>query len=169
MRTCSPYVALPFDPGRVRPELVGLLLHPVSRSETWRRLGTPRTLLRSPRGFHSKDAGPGSWRRAEKLPPQSLGGRVPDCRDGPIRRKPNSDLIHDNYTRSGGFSQARRRLKRPTKWLYFINLQAWSLPIGVVSGLELECHSSEVKLAKIDSCLNAGQLCRNRKLENNNS
>src|SRR5258708_5519217 len=82
MRTCSPYVALPFDPGRLRPELVGLLLHPVSRSETWRRLGTRRTLLRSPRGFHSKHAGPSSWRRAEKLPPQSLGGRVPDCRTG---------------------------------------------------------------------------------------
>src|ERR1700682_4461483 len=45
MRTCSPYVALPFDPGRVRPELVGVLLHPVSRSETWRRLGTRRTWL----------------------------------------------------------------------------------------------------------------------------
>jgi len=43
MRTSSPCVALPFDPGRVRPELVGLLLHPVSRSETWRRLGTRRT------------------------------------------------------------------------------------------------------------------------------
>src|SRR6266436_9610726 len=62
MRIYSPYVALPFDPGRVRPELVGLLLHPVSRSETWRRLGTPRTLLRSSQGFHSKDAGRGSWR-----------------------------------------------------------------------------------------------------------
>src|SRR6266403_3925862 len=42
MRTSSPCVALPFDPGRVRPELVGFLLHPVSRSETWRRLGTQR-------------------------------------------------------------------------------------------------------------------------------
>jgi len=92
MRICSPYVALPFDPGRVRPELVGLLLHPVSRSETWRRLGTRRTLLQSPLGFHSKDAGPDSWRRAQKLPPQSLGGRVPDCRDEPIERKPNNEL-----------------------------------------------------------------------------
>src|SRR5271155_178452 len=40
-KACSrnaPYVALPFDPGRLRPELVGFLLHPISRSETWRRL-----------------------------------------------------------------------------------------------------------------------------------
>ncbi len=68
MRTCSPYVALPFDPGRLRPELVGLLLHPVSRSETWRRLGTRRTLLRSPRGFHSKHAGPFLKDFHEELP-----------------------------------------------------------------------------------------------------
>src|SRR5260370_10907402 len=93
MRTCSPYVALPFDPGRLRPELVGLLLHPVSRSETWRRLGTRRTLLRTPRGFHSKHAGPISLRRAEKLPPQSLSRRVPDCLDGPICTKPNTDKL----------------------------------------------------------------------------
>jgi hypothetical protein len=107
MRTCSPYVALPFDPGRVRPELVGLLLHPVSRSETWRRLGTRRTLLQSPRGFHSKDARPGSWRRAEKLPPQSLGGRVPDCRDEPIERKPNNEKLLRHFTRIEGFSQSK--------------------------------------------------------------
>ncbi len=56
MRNYSPYVALPFDPGRKRPELVGFLLHPVSRSETRRRLGTWRTWLRSPQGFHSKSA-----------------------------------------------------------------------------------------------------------------
>jgi len=30
--------ALPFDSGRLQPELVGFLLHPISRSETWRRL-----------------------------------------------------------------------------------------------------------------------------------
>jgi hypothetical protein len=41
MRT-YPYVALPFGPDRERPELVGSLLHPVPRSETWRRLVTPR-------------------------------------------------------------------------------------------------------------------------------
>src|SRR4029077_10628927 len=113
MRICSPYVALPFDPGRVRPELVGLPLHPVSRSETWRRLGTRRTLLQSPLGFHSKDAGPDSWRRAQKLPPQSLGGRVPDCRDGPIWRKPNSKKLLTHFTRVGGFSQAN--LHEPLK------------------------------------------------------
>ena len=61
MRTCSPYVALPFDSGRVRPELVGLLLHPISRSETWRRLVTLRTLLQDPPGFHSKDCWPDFW------------------------------------------------------------------------------------------------------------
>jgi hypothetical protein len=33
-----PYVAFPFGPERMRSELVGLLLHPISRSETWRRL-----------------------------------------------------------------------------------------------------------------------------------
>src|SRR5579863_4723398 len=33
-----PYVALPFDSARMRTELVGFLLHPISRSETWRRL-----------------------------------------------------------------------------------------------------------------------------------
>jgi len=33
-----PYVALPFDSERVRSKLVGLLLHPISRSETWRSL-----------------------------------------------------------------------------------------------------------------------------------
>jgi len=44
-KACSrivPYVALPFDSGRKRPELVGFLLHPVSRSETWRRLLTSK-------------------------------------------------------------------------------------------------------------------------------
>ena len=65
MRTSSPCVALPFDPSRVRLELVGFLLHPVSRSETWRRLGTRRTQLRSSQGFHSKDAAQDSWRGAE--------------------------------------------------------------------------------------------------------
>src|SRR5579859_2901279 len=99
MRTCSPYVALPFDPGRVRPELVGLLLHPVSRSETWRRLVTRRTLLRNPPGFHSKERWPGLVScpgavrpKIRKLPPKSLGGRVPNCRDDPMRRKPNTDI-----------------------------------------------------------------------------
>jgi len=81
---------LPFGPGRVRPELVGFLLHPVSRSETWRRLDTERTWLKSSPGFHSKDAARGSWRRAEKLPTHSLGGRAPGYWDGPIWRKPNS-------------------------------------------------------------------------------
>jgi hypothetical protein len=52
----APYVALPFDPRllatgtrRVHPEVEGLdpttegfLLHPVSRSETWRRLPGPQ-------------------------------------------------------------------------------------------------------------------------------
>jgi hypothetical protein len=33
-----PYVAYPFGSERVRSKLVGLLLHPISRSETWRRL-----------------------------------------------------------------------------------------------------------------------------------
>jgi hypothetical protein len=34
----EPTVALPCDSGRKRTELVGFLLHPVSRSETWRSL-----------------------------------------------------------------------------------------------------------------------------------
>jgi len=56
-KACSrnvPYVALPFDPDRMRPELVGFLLHPVPRSGTWRRLFNlqAKTAL-------------GSWRRAK--------------------------------------------------------------------------------------------------------
>src|SRR5260370_42713647 len=128
MRTCSPYVALPFDPGRLRPELVGLLLHPVSRSETWRRLGPRRTLLRSPRGFHSKHAGPGSWRRAEKLPPQSLGGRVPDCRDGPIERKPNSEIVQTNCIRFGPITQVGNESLQNHKAIYASNLRDSSGP-----------------------------------------
>ena|SRR5277367_1857574 len=53
-------VALPCDPRRERLGLVGLLLHPISRSETWRSLSffqalrvlpalrDPRTLLKKP-------------------------------------------------------------------------------------------------------------------------
>src|SRR5467141_4013332 len=51
MRTSSPCVALPFGPGRLRPKLVGFLLHPVSRSETWRRLGTQRTYYEACQAF----------------------------------------------------------------------------------------------------------------------
>jgi hypothetical protein len=51
----------------------------------------PANLLPSSRGFHSKDAAQSSWREAEKLPTHSLGGRVPDYWNGPIRRKPNSE------------------------------------------------------------------------------
>jgi len=47
--------ALPFDSGFAgqNPELVGFLLHPISRSETWRRLmflqvRGPELLARSP-------------------------------------------------------------------------------------------------------------------------
>src|SRR4029077_2376529 len=58
MRTCSPYVALPFDPGRVRPELVGLLLHPVSRSETWRRLGASELCCEVREAFTPRTRGP---------------------------------------------------------------------------------------------------------------
>jgi len=52
-------------PRHVRPELVGFLLHPVSRSETWRRLGTWRISLPNPLGFHSKSAAQSPWRGAE--------------------------------------------------------------------------------------------------------
>jgi hypothetical protein len=71
-------------------------------AKTW----YPANLLRSSQGFHSKDATRGSWRRTEKLPTRSLGGRVPDYWNGPIWRKPNTDLLLRNYTRSGYFSQA---------------------------------------------------------------
>ena len=113
MRTSSPYVALPFDPGRVRPELVGLLLHPVSRSETWRRLGTRRTCCKVREAFTPRTRGPAPGlpgavrRRAEKLPPQSLGGRVPHCRDEPIERKPNNEKLLRHFTRIEGFSQSK--------------------------------------------------------------
>ena len=60
MRTCSPYVALPFDPGRLRPELVGLLLHPVSRSETWRRLVTHASFVKAGEVYFQASQ-PGSW------------------------------------------------------------------------------------------------------------
>jgi hypothetical protein len=58
-------VALPCDSGRLRPELVGLLLHPISRSETWRSLSFFQALrvlpaLRDPRTLLKK-----SGRRAE--------------------------------------------------------------------------------------------------------
>ena len=64
MRTCSPYVALPFDPGRERPELVGFLLHPVSRSETWRRLVTHASFVKAGEVYFQASQ-PGSWRRAK--------------------------------------------------------------------------------------------------------
>jgi hypothetical protein len=57
MRTSSPCVALPFGPGLVQPELVGFLLHPVSRSETWRRLGTRRTWLQIHQAFTPRTRG----------------------------------------------------------------------------------------------------------------
>ena len=65
MRT-SPCVALPFGSGRKRTELVGLLLHPVSRSETWRRLVTPGSAFRSPTPSVSFKA-PGAGLAAEPL------------------------------------------------------------------------------------------------------
>jgi len=84
----DPYVALPFDPDRKRPELVGFLLHPISRSETWRRLQRP---VDRSRWAHSKQAhGKGPWRRAE-IKPQSLGGRAPIAQSGPIWRKPDCE------------------------------------------------------------------------------
>ena len=75
--------ALPFDSGFAgqNPELVGFLLHPVSRSETWRRLifsrsVPPELLARSPN-------------------PRSLlpGGRV-DLEDA-NQRIDNSKIIRD--------------------------------------------------------------------------
>jgi hypothetical protein len=56
-------------------------------AKTW----YPANFLRSSRGFRSKEAAQGSWRRAEKLATHSLGGRVPDYWDGPIERKPNNE------------------------------------------------------------------------------
>src|SRR5436190_1485743 len=73
---------------RKRPELVGFLLHPISRSETWRRLQRP---VDRSRWAHSKQAhGKGPWRRAE-IKPQSLGGRAPIAQSGPIWRKPDCE------------------------------------------------------------------------------
>jgi len=91
MRTSSPCVALPFGPG---PRATGTRrVSAPSRlaqrdvAKTW----YPANLLRSSPSFRSKDAAQGSWRRAERLPTHSLGGRVPDCGDGPIERKPNNE------------------------------------------------------------------------------
>ena len=85
MRT-DPYVALPFGSDRERAELVGSLLHPVSRSETWRRLVTPPTV--SARSI-SKRAVQSPWRRANRRT-ASFGGRAPIAQGGPIWRKPTA-------------------------------------------------------------------------------
>jgi hypothetical protein len=53
------------DPRWAVPELVGFLLHPISRSETWRRL----------KQLHA-NFGQTPLARSEKLGPNSLGERV---------------------------------------------------------------------------------------------
>ena len=105
-------------------------------AKTW----YPANLAASPLGFHSKDAGPGSWpaccRRAQKLLAESLGGRVPDCWDGPIWRKPNSDLVPGKYTRFEGFSQALKGRKVTPKYLQVSSLRVRIRPTTAVSNFK---------------------------------
>jgi len=72
-------------------ELVGPLLHPVSRSETWRRLVNPANVNCVCRVyFQARRSGP--WRRAENEL-RWLGGRASIARGGPKnRRKPTAKL-----------------------------------------------------------------------------
>src|ERR1700687_5149027 len=88
----SPYVALPFDSDRVRPELVGLLCFIPSRAA--RRGEDFFTLRTEVRRVVLQACGASSWRRA-KLRPLTLGGRAPDHRNGPKWRIPKQQF---NYT-----------------------------------------------------------------------
>jgi len=69
----SSNVALPFDPSRARPELVGFLLHPVSRSETWRRLVTARTRWKVREAFTPSSA---TWLLARSRPHSCIAWRT---------------------------------------------------------------------------------------------
>src|SRR5437016_181773 len=82
----DPYVALPCDPGRASG-LVGFLLHPISRSETWRRLM-----------FLQARELTGSWRRAAFVS-QSCLADVSIWRNLKTNRQPK------NCTRFKAFSQ----------------------------------------------------------------
>jgi hypothetical protein len=62
--------ASPFDPIRKRMKLVGFLLHPIPRSETWRRLFIFQALFRAQRQIlvaeflHLADAPQNLWRES---------------------------------------------------------------------------------------------------------
>ena len=79
--------SLPFDPGAA-PGLVGFLLHPVPRSETWRRL----------KQLHA-NFGQSPLARSEKSGPNSLGERV-DLEETTANRQQR------NYTRNEGLFQS---------------------------------------------------------------
>jgi|SRR5579859_158846 len=111
MRTCSPYVALPFDPGLVRPELVGFLLHPVSRSETRRRLVTQRTCVRIRRAFTPRSRGqtPGLPNRSEAQSPKTATAipwrTCPRLPGRPDSKEPNTEKLLQDCTRNDSFAQ----------------------------------------------------------------
>src|SRR5580704_18429328 len=66
-------------------ELVGPLLHPVSRSETWRRLVNLTNVFALER-FHFQARRSGPWRRT-KTELRGLGGRASIARGGPKNRR----------------------------------------------------------------------------------
>jgi hypothetical protein len=113
----------------------------------------PANLAANPPGFHSKDAGQGSWLRAEKLPTESLGGRVPDYWDGPIRRKPNSDLIPANYTRLEGFSQALMSRNAQPNLLQINKLQDSRSPSTLIDRDQPQHDFGEGKQQKLTAIL----------------
>src|SRR5580700_11469609 len=91
----DPYVALPFGSDRVRAELVGLLLHPVPRSETWRRLVTPVNTPESiSKHCHSKPLAQG--RIAER---HCFGGRAPIAQGGPIGGNQIPQTLYPNRSK----------------------------------------------------------------------
>src|SRR5580700_6629196 len=74
----APCVASPFDPGfaGANPKLVGFLLHPISRSETWRRLMFLQAVDRAAPGAEPNSGS--FW----------LGGRVDSKDPGMNRQRP---------------------------------------------------------------------------------